>query len=577
MPVYELGGDRAWRQIGEATITKVPSLNLVAMRSIGTRFSVVVGTLAIIFSAIVLYRTWSSSKQQAEALVSAEAELALEFDLAIREYVGEKIRPAMELQVGPDEFVVEAMSTSYVSRKIVDKVREEFPEYLLKFPSDNPRNPENKAGPEELERIVYFRNHPDEDSWEGKLRINGRDYFAHMHAKRVEESCLRCHGQPEDCPKSLLQHYPSNGGFYRRVGDVAGMDMIAIPMAVVNASLASQAKTNLLATAAWLAVLFSMIFIAFQLIVGSRLRAITEHFQSASQESGSVPTIPESGTDEISLLGRSFNSLARRLRDLHGSLEHQVQERTEELATANSQLRDEIDGRKKMERALRREQRLLKQSVRMHDHDRQVISYEIHDGLTQDLFAATMAFQTIDCRKPEEVRKKLDAGLAMLSKCAAEARRLIDDVRPPLLHEQGLVLAIENLASEVCGGEMPVIEFLHSDGIGRLDPVVENTIYRIVQEGINNARQHSKTDKIGIHLSKEDSRIRLEVQDWGIGFDTAEIQGHSIGLHGIKERARLLEGTALIQSSPGTGTRIAVDLPIQLAEDDGAETCPVSL
>jgi signal transduction histidine kinase len=535
------------------------------MRSIGTRFSVAVGGLALVFSGIVLYRAWSSAKQQTEALISAEAKLALEFDLAIRDYVKDTIRPEMEKRVNPDEFVVEAMSTSYVAREIVEKVRKEFPEYLLKFPSDNPRNPQNMAGPEELERLQYFRSNPDKDRWAGRLKINDTEYFAHVSAMRVVKSCLHCHGLPEDCPKSLLERYPSNGGFYHKVGDVAGMDMIAIPMDVVNASLASHARANVLATAAWLAVLFGSILTAFRLIVGHRLSAITEHFQTAAaQESGSVSPVPDSGKDEISVLAQSFNSLANRLQTLHGSLEHQVRERTEELATTNNQLRDEIDNRRKVEEALRREQRLLKQALRMHDYDRQVIAYEIHDGLAQDLFAAMMALQSFDCTKPQEAQEKLKAGIAMLTKCTAEARRLINGVRPPLLDEQGVVLAVENLICELSDEDCPEIEFHYSEGVGRLEPVLENAIYRIVQEGISNARHHSKTDRIKVSLEREDSRIRLEVQDWGIGFDMNKIQGHSIGLNGIEERAKSLGGKAVIESSLGSGTKVVVDLPIQL-------------
>ena len=90
------------------------------MKSIGSRFSIVVGIFALAFSGIVLYRTWSSTRQRVEELTSEKAQLALEFDLAIREYVKEQIRPKMEDRTEPDEFVVEAMSTSYIAREIVE-------------------------------------------------------------------------------------------------------------------------------------------------------------------------------------------------------------------------------------------------------------------------------------------------------------------------------------------------------------------------------------------------------------------------------------------------------------------------
>jgi hypothetical protein len=117
------------------------------MKSIGTRFSIAVGLFAALFCGLLLARAWFSARRHAEELTAAEAELAMRFDLAIRKYVGDVIRPAMAARIGKDEFVVEAMSSSYVAREIFDEVRKEFPEYVIKFSSDNPRNPTNAAGP----------------------------------------------------------------------------------------------------------------------------------------------------------------------------------------------------------------------------------------------------------------------------------------------------------------------------------------------------------------------------------------------------------------------------------------------
>ena len=75
----------------------------------------------------------------------------------------------MEKRVPKDEFVVEAMSTSYVARQVFEKVRKKFPDYVIKFSSDNPRNPVNKAGPEEARVLQYFRDNP--------RRLDGRGGF----------------------------------------------------------------------------------------------------------------------------------------------------------------------------------------------------------------------------------------------------------------------------------------------------------------------------------------------------------------------------------------------------------------
>ena len=189
--------------------------------------------------------------------------MALEFDLAIREYAAESIRPEMAKRIGEDEFIVEAMSTSYIARQVFEKVHEKFPEYVIKFSSDNPRNPKNLAGPEELELLEYFRENPGETRWTGKIQMNGSEYLAYLSVMRIEQSCLKCHGRPEDSPKSLIERYGDTGGFYREVGDVAGMDLIAIPMDKVNAALAREATANVLTTLVWLVLLFGDDFDCF--------------------------------------------------------------------------------------------------------------------------------------------------------------------------------------------------------------------------------------------------------------------------------------------------------------------------
>ena len=310
------------------------------MKSIGTRFSVTIAAFAVVFSAIVLWQAWSSARQHSEELTSQQARLALEFDLAIREYVGQSIRPEMQKRIPKDDFVVEAMSTSFVAREIAEKVRKNFPDYLLKFPSDNPRNPKNKAGPEEEGLLQRFRENPELKQWDGPLEIDGKEYYACLKPMRMEQVCLRCHGLPEDSPKSLLDRYGSTGGFFRKVGDVAGMDMIAIPMETVHLSLASQARASLLVLAVWLTMLFASIFVAFRLIVARRLSAITQHFQLAAEYTGELATTPlvEKGQDEISVLVKSFNVLAAKKRALYESLEDRVRERTAELAQTNVEL-----------------------------------------------------------------------------------------------------------------------------------------------------------------------------------------------------------------------------------------------
>ena len=244
------------------------------------------------------------------------------------------------------------------------------------------------------------------------------------------------------------------------------------------------------------------------------------------------------------------------LQQAHDVLEHKVRQRTADLTAANE--------------ALQREQRTLEHLLRASDHERQVIAYEIHDGLAQYLTGAIMQFQMHRHQKDKcsaEASRCLDAGLTMVHEGLAEARRLISGVRPPILDESGVVAAIGHLAHEVRAQHGVKVDLHSNVDFDRLAPTLENTIYRIAQEALTNACLHSQSAKVRTALRQEDDRLRIEIEDWGVGFDPNTVADGHFGLEGIRERARLLGGSAQIDSAPGQGARIAVGLPIIARKD----------
>jgi two-component system, NarL family, sensor histidine kinase NreB len=92
--------------------------------------------------------------------------------------------------------------------------------------------------------------------------------------------------------------------------------------------------------------------------------------------------------------------------------------------------------------------------------------------------------------------------------------------------------------------------------------VLENAIYRICQEALANACRHSQSDRVRVSLLERQGGIRIEVRDWGIGFETKATPKNRYGLEGIRQRAKLLGGKCSIRSKPEQGTRIVVELPV---------------
>lgn len=232
----------------------------------------------------------------------------------------------------------------------------------------------------------------------------------------------------------------------------------------------------------------------------------------------------------------------------------------------------DITDRKRAEEALERERQSLWKMLQASDHDRQIISYEIHDGLAQYLAAAGMQFQAFDAlgeHSPDEARKTFDTAVELVRQAHCEARRLISGVRPPVLDEAGLETAIAHLIHDRRVLKGPKIEFKSDVQFGRMPSILENSLYRIAQEALTNACKHSKSQKATVTLTQEDRNLRLEVRDWGIGFNPEAVEQGHFGLESIRQRVRLLGGQLTIESQPGTGTLIQVVVPILESHAEG--------
>ena len=213
----------------------------------------------------------------------------------------------------------------------------------------------------------------------------------------------------------------------------------------------------------------------------------------------------------------------------------------------------------------KRAQEVLRRLLEAGDHERHLISCEIHDGLAQQLAGALMEFEAYDCLKEKNSAQAAKAhaiGVQMVRDGHAEARRLIGGLRPPQLGEGGVLAAIESLVQESSERTKIEIEFCSNVAQLAIAPMLENTIFRIVQECLANACRHSKSKRVKIELTRRDDQLRIEVQDWGVGFKMDYARAGHFGLENIQERAKVFGGRAVIKSSPRQGTHIAVELPL---------------
>jgi len=223
----------------------------------------------------------------------------------------------------------------------------------------------------------------------------------------------------------------------------------------------------------------------------------------------------------------------------------------------------DISVRKQREEEILRDRRALRRLLDANERDRRLIAYEIHDGVVQDMTGALMFLQTGLSLVPQETegRHELSRGAQFLSTAIGEIRRLLNGLRPLSLEQGGVIAALDDLVTRMMEEDFTV-DFQHQVDFVRLAPSLEMAIYRTVQEGVNNARRHSGTDRVEVTLEQQNRSILLCISDQGRGFDPSQVDPRRYGLSGIRERASLLGGTARIETAPGEGTTITVALPL---------------
>ena len=215
--------------------------------------------------------------------------------------------------------------------------------------------------------------------------------------------------------------------------------------------------------------------------------------------------------------------------------------------------------------ALQAERQQLLRSLEFHERDRQLLAFEIHDGIVQDMTAAAIflgaAFEGATFTDQHD-KEACERGLRVLRESVTEARRLIQGLIPVVLDERGLANSLENLAARFRDDHGLEIDLTTKVNFIHLTPAVEMVVLRIVQEALNNVWKHSQSPRAEVRVTQTDQELRVGIQDWGVGFDPAQVKKTRYGLTGMRERARLFGGTTEIDSSPGSGTRIIVTLPL---------------
>ena len=198
--------------------------------------------------------------------------------------------------------------------------------------------------------------------------------------------------------------------------------------------------------------------------------------------------------------------------------------------------------------------------------ERQRLARDLHDSATQSLYSARLHAEAAlrllasgdSATAAGYVREVKDAARDAL----AEMRLLIHELRPPVLEAQGLAAALRLRLEAVEGRAGLATELVaEPESAERLPIALEQELYRVAQEALNNALKHGKPSRIAVRLRRMDGAVSLEIADDGAGFDVAAWADGGLGLRGMCERVARLGGRLDVESAPGRGTRVRAEVP----------------
>jgi len=218
--------------------------------------------------------------------------------------------------------------------------------------------------------------------------------------------------------------------------------------------------------------------------------------------------------------------------------------------------------------------------IKAQEDERQRVAREIHDGPAQSMSNVVLKAEV--CEKLidvdiEKARLELQNLKSIVRESLVDVRKIIYNLRPMSLDDLGLVPTLQRYISTFQDENKIDVTFKSRGSICEIRSVISLTVFRIVQEALNNIRKHAKASCAAVNIEFIEDKLRLSITDNGVGFDVEklkvkheDVEG-GFGLYSMKERVELLEGEFNISSHAGSGTRLSIMIPLKQNEGDSDE------
>jgi len=261
----------------------------------------------------------------------------------------------------------------------------------------------------------------------------------------------------------------------------------------------------------------------------------------------------------------SAQQQSEKLRQTQVSLKESLEARNSQNRQLVERLDNQLVALNQLNAALQATQRRL---ITEREDERKVLARELHDQIIQDLLGLSYHLEEIESLEKSQVLRRDVAVIRQgIRNLVGELRQMCSDLRPPTIDHHGLTAAIDSLAHEWAERSGIQLQLEIDPALGRLPETIELSVFRIIQEGLNNIRKHAAAHHVRLSLQRTSSTnllVRLEDDGQGLSVPTdlasLSINKH-FGLVGISERVALLGGFMNIESSKGNGTILQVEIP----------------
>lgn len=219
----------------------------------------------------------------------------------------------------------------------------------------------------------------------------------------------------------------------------------------------------------------------------------------------------------------------------------------------------------------------IRRVITAQEDERKRIARELHDSTSQSLTSLLVGLRHLEAADdPAAARQRLGDIRKIVNATLDEVHALAWQLRPSVLDDLGLAAALQRYIADYQGRYDVQVDYVARNLAERLPVAVETTLYRVIQEGLTNIARHAQARNASILIEQRPASVRVIVEDNGVGFDVERVGASRLGLQGIHERVQLLGGKLVIESQPGQGTSLFIEIPLteeakhERGDDDSA-------